>query len=448
MNKDMKLTTIVSQKCLIITGTTISACLEKNVSGYESGGLLTYYCLYKKDATNIPMAKDYEVIVDFSNKEIHMVIVDLLNRLLNVACNITVKVLDSGRSGSHMNSTMELLRKLEKNNLIQLDILNEGNKVNEIPRSLEKVTFFVGPGNTGKTSILSSISELFALKKQRVALLDLTMEFKLKNYFSMCFKLTELHRLNFLRSTKQNNNIDLFTYDYTGTKSSIGFLSDAVQSLREAYDAVLVNTDTRLLSTGVMLFHLPESIYIVHDCMLNKTAITHDILFHLNQSGIDMTKISMIYNKVAKKAMDMGMIEEKLVFIRDSNNHLIPLIDIRCRTLEIFYSEKTMAALNKKILTKTGSFHIASRNYVANMDRLYRCIRSREDCEFTDMQFCEFIRYQGSVILQYYVLPRIYNKQVFVKIRDFLREVRDHRICRLKKVSKRIAGLITEFTFF
>jgi hypothetical protein len=99
----------------------------------------------------------------------------------------------------------------------------------------------------------------------------------------------------------------------------------------------------------------------------------------------------MIYNKVVKKGSDIGKIEEKLIFKRNSNDHLIPLIDIKRNTLEIFYSNKTAAVLHNKTIKKENMINQTSGNYRRNIRMLYGFINNLTCCEYADMQFGEFV---------------------------------------------------------
>lgn len=395
----------VSENCLIIIGADMLS-LEKISTSHKACGALVYYCNIKEHVANIPFSKKYEIIIDLKNEEAFIIMVDMLNQLMKYDCSLRVNILEE-LNQPQMESCINLLRKLEQNKLIELEtIKNPKEKYDaEVMKTLENVCFFIGPGNTGKTSIISTLSELFEKNSKRVALLDLTNEQKLANYHVDHRVLSGSHMS--YRKREANDSADLYVYTYSAVHEEFFSenLTKTIKALCKDYDYVLVNTDEQVLKRGVELFRIPEKFFVVHDCMLNKIDRTHGILLKLNQSGINMKKVSMIYNKIAKKACDIGKMEEKLVFMKDRNDHLIPLIDIHCKTLEIFYNEKTMAALNKRIMIKAPAINVVSKNYITNMDRLYQCISNSSDCEYSDLQFCEFIKYHAGIILKYYVIP-------------------------------------------
>ena len=408
----------VSENCLIIIGTMLS--LEKISPSHKACEALVYYCNMKEHVENIPFSKKYEIVIDFKNEETFTIMVDMLNQLMKYDCSLRVNIWDTKKLNQpQMESCINLLRKLERNNLIELETIKNPKEKDdaEVIKTLENVCFFIGPGNTGKTSIISTLSELFEKNSKRVALLDLTNEQKLANYY-IDHRVLSGSYMSY-RKSEVNAPVDLYVYTYSAVyeESFTENLTKTIKSLCKDYDHVLVNTDEQVLKRGVELFRIPENFFVVHDCMLNKIDRTHGILLKLNQAGINMEKVSMIYNKIAKKACDIGKMEEKLVFMKDSNDHLIPLIDIHCKTLEIFYNEKTMAALNKRIMIKAPAINVVSKNYITNIDKLYQCINNSADCEYSDLQFCEFVKYHAGIVLKYYFFPR-FNSDFYLRIKS------------------------------
>ena len=440
-----------SENCLIIIGTALGNSLEKISSSPRAGGSLIYYCYMKEHVRNIPFSNKYEIIIDFNNVEAFTIIVDLLNHLMKYDCSLHVSILDTKESNKpHMESCMNLLRKLKKNNLIELEtIKNQKEKVEmNFKEPLKNVCFFIGPGNTGKSSIISTISELFEKNNKRVALLDVTNEHKLTNYFTE-HSILKSSQLTYVKRRAKGEAVDLYLYDgsLTYEESMSLKLAKIIEALHRDYDYVFVNTDEHVLEKGVELFQIPERFFVVHDCMLNKIDKTHDILLKLNQAGINMKKASMIYNKIAKKACDMGKMEEKLVFVKDSNDHLIPLIDIHCRTLEIHYNEKIMTLLNKKIMTKAPVINAASKNYITNIDRLYKCINNQADCEYSDLQFCEYVKYHMAIVANYYIFPRFRN-DILTWVDCILKAINNKKVYKAKKFFNRLAGTIIQSILF
>lgn len=418
MRTDFKSTSQAMQKCMIITSTSSLTCYEKFLPGLKLDTLLIYRCFHEENTENIPAADYYEIIIDFNNKDINNIAYKMLNRLLQFECGIHAKVLESSAAGD----CMKLLKKLERNNLIRLEILKDNTKVNikNLLESLpENIIGFIGPGNTGKTSIISSISELFCYNKQRVALVDLTIQHKLTNYFScsinlsdICIDDTSINQYAFQLGNKHNNNtVNLYIYDKSAdiAQSETVFLCKSIKYLSKHYDFVLINADENIVSNSVDIFKLCKKIFIVHDCMLTKTNQAHQILLNLNRSDVNtQERVSLIYNKMLRKASDIGMIEENLIFESNSKGHLIPLVDIRCNTLEILYNRQTMIALNNKIITKASTIYDASINYIKNISRLYKFINNLSYCEYTEMHFSEFIQHHVyNNIIRTYVLANI-----------------------------------------
>lgn len=418
MEIDYRVSIKTLQKCFIITSASSLSFVEESWFGSQLDGFLIYYCLYEKSTENIPVANDYEIIVDLEHKEIHGIVVKLLNKLMQRDCNLYVRVLERPASeGTGAALCMNLLRKLEKNKLIELEILHDGGEIkikDFLEGPLENVTCFIGPGNTGKTSIISSVSELYEDKKQKIALLDLTMEHKLTNYFSASIRLVDIciesGQFNLQGQYQDDECVNLYIYDYPRRfkqKDRI-FLWKSIQSLSKSYDHVLINADKYMVSKFINAFKLFTNIFIVHDCMPNKINTTHDMLLNLHRSGIDTKKtISIIYNKVVKQASNIGKIEENMIFKTNSNGHLVPLIDINCSTLEILHHKRTMIALNNKVITKGNTLNDAAINYLKNINSLYNAIQHITDCEYTDMEVIEFARYHIYNMLYHYVLPKI-----------------------------------------
>ena len=75
-----------------------------------------------------------------------------------------------------MPKHVAFLEKLEKHKFITLEFVDD---IPEEPvKQEDNIIFFVGPGNTGKTSIIASLSESFRQNGQKLALIDITMKNK------------------------------------------------------------------------------------------------------------------------------------------------------------------------------------------------------------------------------------------------------------------------------
>ncbi|MCG8542541.1 MAG: hypothetical protein MJA82_21800 [Clostridia bacterium] len=403
MDRNCKRTLQLLKKCIITTSIPSLGFYEKVLSNSKVDALLIYNCLYEKNVQTIPAAHGYEIIIDFNNEDIYNIIVKILNRLLKFDCDLYVKILElPGVERKDVQLCMKLLTKLSSKKFIRLDIQNDGTHrvikdLLEYP--IDNVTCFIGPGNTGKTSIIASVSELFCEQNQRIALLDFTKNHKLKEYFHYSIDISldydKVKELSSYEDNIQYNSPCLYTYD-TSTKdrwSQIAYLCEVIKYLSEAYDYVLINGSEDMVGDFASMFKVFPRIFIVHDCMLNKIHSTHKMLLDLQKYGIDTHKaVSIIYNKVVKKSLDIGSIEEKLIFKRDDKGHLIPMIDIKCMTLEIFHKKSVAMALNDRIMTKSNVLNRASLNYIVNIKRLYNAINNLSDFEYSDLQLSEFFR--------------------------------------------------------
>lgn len=406
MKSNIKTDLQAIEKCIITTSTPLPDFYEKIMSRSKVDGLLIYSCLYAENTETIPASHHYEILIDFTNKNIYNIILKMFNKLLRFDCNLHVKIQESPIiNAAYIESSMKLLRKLESKNLIRLSIQKSQirNAIKELLEDqLENVACFVGPGNTGKTSIIASLSEFFCQENQRIALLDITKKHKLKGYFpyssdvsSITMDNADTHELHAYFEAHHRDHPHLYTLDplTNNRDTEIHYLCKVIKKLSSSYDFLLINTDEHIVSNFVDIFKLFNSIFIVHDCMLNKIHPTHKMLLNIYESGIDTHKaVSMIYNKVVKKASNIGNIEEKLIFQKDENGHLLPLIDIKCMTIEISHNRKVASALNNKIISKIDALDNASLYYQVHIKRLYNFINNIEDFEYSDLHLSEFLR--------------------------------------------------------
>ncbi|MCG8501473.1 MAG: hypothetical protein MJB12_13865 [Firmicutes bacterium] len=422
----------ITQKCLISTSKPSLAFYRRFLSDAGSEAFSICQCLHEETVKNIPVTNHYEIIIDFNNQDIYNIIVKLFNKLMLFDCRLHVKILAlSSFDKPGTAPSMKMLRKLEANHLIELEILDSHTETdikNAISSPLENVTCFIGPGNTGKSAIISSVSELFQNKKQRVALLDLTGAQKLMNYFPRSIKISgscidHSTVLPPYLSAESEDHESIVLYNYTHAMTSqhaeTASLCKIIAMLGKYYDFVFINADRHILKESIDIFRLCGKIIIVHDCMLTKTGDAHHILWKLHQSGVDtQNTVSIIYNKVEKGITDIATIEENLIFKRGSKGRLIPLIDLQCSTFEILYTKQTMVALNNKFMTKYPAVYETSTDYIKNIVRLYQFIYNNLTyCECADMQFKDLIRhyshtlYYGLLtnikrVLKYWTTPR------------------------------------------
>lgn len=440
------------EKCIITTSTPLPDFYDQVLAD----GLLLYCCLYEENIETIPLARHYEIIIDFTNKNIHAIILKLFNKLLRFDCDLHVKILEvSSINPVDIGASIDLLMKLDSKNLITLN-----RHQNQIPNDLkalleyklENVTCFIGPGNTGKTSIIASLSELFCEGNQMIAMLDITKNHKLKGYFPYSINTSRVVMDH--ESTKDFNFYPEDSYDvcprlYTYGPltncniSEISYLSKIIKYLSTSFDYVLINADEYMLSNFIDIFKIFNSIFIVHDCMLNKVHPTHKMLLNMQESGIDTHRtISMIYNKVVKKASNIGNIEEKLIFKKDEKGHLLPLIDVKCMTIEISHSSKVAASLNNKIIAKTDALNNTSLYYKFNIQRLYNFINNIEDREYSDLQLSEFFRNHVHEILhEFFSMKRSLLLKYKVKLNTFYEVIK----IGFKKCTKSSKALKTRY---
>ncbi len=395
---------IKSEKCIITTSTPLPDFYEKIMSRSKLDVLLIYNCFYMKNTTTIPRSHNYEILIDFTNKNIYNISLGIFNSLLMYDCRLHVKIQEKPIIDTHyIKKTMKLLKRLEGENLIKLTI-QQSQTYDSIKgllkHQLENVTCFIGPGNTGKTSIIASLSELFCQKDQRIALLDITKNHKLKGYFPYCKDLSN----SIMTSKDFKSYFKAYNRDYPhlytlnplsgyNIAAEIHHLYKVITGLSSSYDFLLINAEDYIAYDFVDIFKIFKSIFIVHDCMLNKIHPTHKMLLNIHESGVDTHKaVSMIYNKVVKRASDIGKVEEKLIFKRDENGHLLPLIDIKCMTIEISHNRRVACALNNKSISKERALDNASLYYKVNIKRLYNFINNIDDCEYGELHMGEFLR--------------------------------------------------------
>jgi hypothetical protein len=310
-------------------------------------------------------------------------------------------ILDKNISGSSTPKHVAFLERLEKHKFITLEFLDDSPAE---PVSQEKnIIYFVGPGNTGKTSIIASVSEVFRQNNQKLALIDITRKNKLINYFP---KHSFLNTSNlkdfsvsrdFFRSVNiyTDGLVDLYVYDYESDKKGpeVIYFCEILRKLSELYDFIIVNADESSVTGTPYIYKTASKVFIVHDFMPTKIKTTKKLLLKMISAGIDTQKtVSLIYNKTFNDTIDMGKIEEKLLFIRLPNKKIIPTVDLNCSTFEIPYEQKTMAAIIRNLATSSTGIENTSKKYRTNIYNIYNYINDIPFTENDEMEISQYFR--------------------------------------------------------
>ena len=396
--------TIPSTKDKVFLIATSTTCIDYKRNFYSSKSPI-YYCLNDENVDGIKAADHYEILLDFSNKNIKSIIYKMFSRLLLSECTISVSVFNYGTIYSiDAEESMKMLGKLQKGNLISLKPCCPNDAIkSEIPLvcAVDNVISFIGSGNTGKTSIISSVSELFSKNTLNIALLDFTAQSKLSNYFPNSMDLSDIlfnnkpfnpYKLQSeLKDMRGPADLYVFKKPSAIELCETCSLLQIIKHLSETYDFVLINTDQKFISNHMGLLRYCSKIFVVSDLELEKVNYLHTTLANMKKSGINTNKsVSLVYNKIVRGAMEIGEFEESLIFESTSDNKLVPLVDIHCSTFEIMHSRRTEIALKNKALDQSDALSRTSSNYIQNINRLYRFINNMEVCEFGDMKVEEF----------------------------------------------------------
>jgi len=110
-------------------------------------------------------------------------------------------------------------------------------------------------------------------------------------------------------------------------------------------------------------------------------------------AGIDTQKtVSLIYNKTLSDTIEIGRIEEKLLFIRLPNKTIMPTVDLNCSTFEIPFEQKTMAAIIKNLATNTNGIENTSKRYRNNILNIYKYINDIPYIDNDDMEISQYLK--------------------------------------------------------
>ena len=390
------------QRCIISTGSASTSYLKNYASEHVEESTFICDCSDKDDIHKIASANHYDIIINYSDESVNDIIYDLFSFLIPHDVPIRVVfILDKSMSGSSMPKHVVFLEKLEKHKFITLEFIDDAPS--EPVKQEENIIYFVGPGNTGKTSIIASLSESFRQNNQKLALIDITRKNKLIKYFPKhsFLNTSNLKDFSISRDFYRSVNIytdglvDLYVYDYEYDKKGpeVIYFCEILRKLSELYDYIIVNADESSVINTPYIYKTASKIFIVHDFMPTKIRATKKLLVKMISAGIDTQKtVSLIYNKTLKDTIDIGSIEEKLLFIKLPNKKIIPTVDINCSTFEIPYEQKTMAAIIKNLAASTTGIENTSKKYRTNIINIYKRINDISYTDNDEMEISQFVK--------------------------------------------------------
>lgn len=391
-----------AHRCIISTGSSSNAYVNRYNSSSVEESTFICNCIEKGEICNIIPANHYDIIINYSDESVNEIIYDLFNFLIPQDIPIKVViVMDRNLSSEAMPKHVAFLERLEKHKFITLEFID--NTPAEPIRQENNIIYFVGPGNTGKTSIIASLSESFRQNSQRVALIDITRKNKLINYFPKHSFLNTSNLKDFSISSDfyrsvniyTDGLVDLYVYDYENDKKGpeVIYFCEIQRKLSQLYDYIIVNADESSLINTPYIFKTASKIFIVHDFMPTKIRTTKRLLLKMISAGIDTQKaVSLIYNKTINDTIDIGKMEEKLLVIKLPNKRVIPAVDINCNTFEIPYEQKTMEALIRNLAASTTSIENTSKRYRININNIYKHINNIPITDKDEMEISQYIK--------------------------------------------------------
>jgi len=389
-------------RCIISTGSSSNSYLTRYASDHVEESISICNCSDKEDIPKITPASHYDIIISYSDETIEEIIYDLFSFL--IPQDVTIRaayILDNSMSGSSMPKHVAFLEKLEKHKFITLEFIDDSPE--EPVEQEENIIYFVGPGNTGKTSIIASLSESFRQNGQKLALIDITRKNKLINYFPKHSFLStgNLKDFSISRDFYRSVNIytdglvDLYVYDYEYDKKGpeVIYFCEILRKLSGLYDYIIVNADESSVINTPYIYKTASKVFIVHDFMPTKIRTTKKLLLKMISAGINTQKtVSLIYNKTLKDTIDIGRIEEKLLFIKLPNRKILPTVNINCSTFEIPYEQKTMAALINNLVKNTTGIENTSKKYRHIIQNIYKYINNIPYTDNDEMEISQFLR--------------------------------------------------------
>lgn len=391
-----------AHRCIISTGSSSERHLKQYAASHAEESTLIYNCGEKDEICNIIPANHYDIIISYSDESVNEIIYDLFNSLIPQDVPIRVVfIMDNNPKEKNLPKHVAFLEKLEKHKFITLEFIDD-TPVEPVKQE-DNIIYFVGPGNTGKTSIIASLSESFRQNGQKLALIDITRSNKLINYFP---KHTFLNTGNlkdftvsrdFFRSVNiyTDGLVDLYVYDYDYDKKGpeVIYFCEIQRKLSELYDYIIVNADESSLMNTPYIFKTASKIFIVHDFIPTKIRSTKRQLLKMISAGIDTQEtVSLIYNKTLSDTVNIGRLEEKMLFIKLPSKKIIPAVDINCKTFEIPYEQKTMAAIIRNLTENKTGIENTSKRYRTNITNIYKHINNILYTDKDEMEISQYIR--------------------------------------------------------
>lgn len=396
-------------------------------------------------------ANHYDVIINYSDESKNGIIYDLFSFLIPQDVPIrVVYILDKSMSDSGTPKHVAFLEKLEKHKFITLEFIDDSPA--EPVKQGENIIYFVGPGNTGKTSIIASLSEAFRKNNQKLALIDITRKNKLINYFPKhtFLNINNLKDSSISRDFCRSVNIytdgivDLYVYDYEYDEKGpeVIYFCEILRKLSSLYDYIIVNADESSVLNTPYIYKTASKVFIVHDFMPTKIRTTKKLLLKMISAGIDTQKtVSLIYNKTLSDTIDIGKMEEKMLFIRLPGKRLMPTVDLNCSTFEIPYDQKTMSAIIKNLASKTTGIENTSKKYRNNILNIYKYINNISYTDNDEMEISQFVKAKFLKLSdRKYILESLQNiKAGFANLKNSKVSLRS--ISGLRQISYRIKKL-------
>ena len=206
-------------------------------------------------------------------------------------------------------------------------------------------------------------------------------------------------------------------------KDRVIYFCEILRKLSDLYDYIIVNADETSVINTPYIYKTASKIFIVHDFMPTKIRSTKKLLLKMISAGINTQKnVSLIYNKTLKDTIDIGQIEEKLLFIRLPGKKIMPTVNLNCSTFEIPYEQKTMAALIQNLATKATGIENTSKKYRYNILNIYKYINNIPYTENDEMEISQFLKEK---------LQRLSDKKY---IMEYMKNMKDSKVFRKSSI--------------
>lgn len=393
--------------CIVTTGVSSLNYYNNYMQHFHKDHETLYNCMGISSIGNIDRVAYYNIIIDLTDHNIKDIVFEIFNYLLPMKADLYVKLIkDDSLNNEDVSQCNELLRRLSDHHLISLEIIDriphiaKKDKDTSWIQKFKNLFFFIGPGNTGKTSIITALTELCNQRGKKIALIDFTRDCKLMNYFPSIYSLenpiTEEDEFKRRLWKKHIGSVDVYRSsahllkENEGLKNLTGYLND----LAERYDHIFINTDINTLNCCPDLFKIGDKIFIVHDIIPTKINITKHILLTFAATGINKnSSIALIYNKIIKDSFNLKTTEEKIIFNKLNNQKLIPLVDLNSKTFEIPYSKKTMRAIINNISNGDSIIYHSAYSFKRNLDYIYQYINDIPYIELEEMNISQCFKY-------------------------------------------------------